>query len=70
MESLVERVKILLVEGENVELGARTSKHILMFEFDYLSKLYSLYICITIIVYLYMLGIVLVFTLVLIQESY
>jgi len=40
----VERVEILLGEGGNVELGARTSKHILVFVFGYLSKLYSLYI--------------------------
>ena len=30
-------VEILLCEGRDVELGARTSKHILVFEFDPLS---------------------------------
>ena len=34
-------VKILLSEGGDVELGARTSKHILLFAFDLLS-VYSL----------------------------
>jgi len=57
-------------EGGDVELGVRTSKHILVFAFGSLSKLYSFYTCISIIVHLYMLGVVLVFTLVLIQESY
>jgi len=32
-----ELVKILLCEGEDVELGARTSKYILVFVFDPLS---------------------------------
>ena len=37
-------VKILLCEGGDVELGARTSKHILVFAFDPLSlTLYVLY---------------------------
>jgi len=36
----VEIVKILLGEGGDVELGARTSKYILMFAFGYLSQLY------------------------------
>ena len=35
-------VKILLCEGEDVELGARTSKHILVFVFDLLSLTLSL----------------------------
>ena len=37
-----ELVKILLCEGEDVELGARTSKRILMFAFDLLSLTLSL----------------------------
>jgi len=32
-----ELVKILLCEGRDVELGARTSKHIIVFAFDPLS---------------------------------
>jgi len=41
----VESVGILLGEGGNVDLGARISKHILMFVFGYLSlNSYSLYI--------------------------
>ena len=35
-------VEILLCEGEDVELGARTSKHILVFVFDPLSLTLSL----------------------------
>ena len=35
-------VKILLCEGGDVELGARTSKHILVFAFDPLSLTLSL----------------------------
>ena len=58
-------------EGRDVKLGARTLKHILVFAFGYLSINSTLFIsCIAIIVHLYMFGIVLVFTLVLIQESY
>jgi len=57
-------------EGGDVELGARTSKYILVFVFDYLSKLYFFISYIAIVVHLYMRGIVLVFTLVLIQASY
>ena len=37
-----ELVKILLCEGGDVELGARTSKHILVFAFDPLSLTLSL----------------------------
>ena len=39
-------VKILLCEGGDVELGARTSKHILVFAFDPLSLTLSLILCI------------------------
>ena len=67
----MERVEILLGEGGDVKLGARTSKHILVFVFGYLSLNSTLFIsCIVIIIHLYMFGIVLVFTLILIRESY
>ena len=39
-------VEILLCEGGDVELGARTSKHILVFAFDPLSLTLSLTLCI------------------------
>ena len=39
-------VEILLCEGGDVELGARTSKHILVFAFDLLSLTLSLTLCI------------------------
>ena len=65
----MERVETLLGEGGDVELGARTSKHILVF--DYLSLNSTLFItCIATIVYLYMLDIICVLILVIIQESY
>ena len=38
----IELVEILLCEGENVELGARTSKQILAFAFDPLTLTLSL----------------------------
>jgi len=58
-------------EGGDVELGARTSKHIFVFAFSYLSLNSTLFIsCIITAVYLYILDIVYVLTLVLIQESY
>ena len=37
-----ELVEILLCEGRDVELGARTSKHIVVFAFDPLSLTHSL----------------------------
>ena len=40
-----ELVEILLCEGGNVELGARTSKHILVLAFDPLSLTLSLLYC-------------------------
>ena len=43
MDAIVE---ILLCEGRDVELGARTSKHILVFAFDPLSLTFSLILCI------------------------
>ena len=52
-------VKILLCGGGDVELGARTSKHILVFAFDPLSLTLSLTLCIVHIVHIiYMLGLV------------
>ena len=54
-----------------LELGDRTSKYILVFAFGSLSWNSTLFISyIAIIFHLYMLGIILLFTLVLIQESY
>ena len=38
-------VEILLCEGGDVELGARTSKHILVFAFDPLSLTLSFILC-------------------------
>ena len=53
-------------EGGDVEFGARTSKHIFVFVFDYLSNLLSFISCITLIyLFIYMLDIVIVHTLVL-----
>ena len=54
-----ELVEILLCEGGDVELGVRTSKHILVFAFDPLSLTLSL-ICLALhhIHILYMLGII------------
>ena len=59
-----------LGEVGNIELGARTSKHILILRLA-ISLNSTLFIsCIAIIVHLYMLDIAIVHTLVLIQESY
>ena len=45
-ESCVDKlVEILLREGGDVELGARTSKHIIVFAFDPLSLTLSLLYC-------------------------
>ena len=44
-----ELVKILLCEGGDVELGARTSKHIFVFTFDSLSLTLSLILCLVLI---------------------
>ena len=44
-----EIVEILLCEGGDVELCARTSKHILVFAFDLLSLTLSLILCLTLI---------------------
>ena len=41
----VSGLEILLGEGGDVELGARTSKQILLFAFDPLTLTLSLYIC-------------------------
>ena len=54
-----ELVEILLCEGRDVELGARTSKHIFVFAFDPLSLTLSLTLCIVHIVHIiYMLGLI------------
>ena len=39
-----ELVEILLCEGEDVEMGARTSKHIFVFAFDPLSLSLSYFV--------------------------
>ena len=44
-----ELVEILLCEGGDVELGARTSKHIFVFAFDPLSLTLSLILCLVLI---------------------
>jgi len=65
VQSLAEIVKILLGEDRDVELGARTSKHILVFAFGSLNS--SRFISyIATIVYLYMLDKVCVLILVII----
>ena len=52
-------VKILLCEDGDVELGARTSKHIFVFAFDPHSLTLSLILCIVHIVHIiYMLGLI------------
>ena len=54
-------VEILLCEGGAIELGARTSKHILVFAFDPLSLSLSLILCLAsfhIVHIIYMLGFV------------
>ena len=42
-------VEVLLCEGRDVELGARTSKHIFVFAFDPLSLTLSLILCLALI---------------------
>ena len=44
-----ELVEILLYEGGDVELGAGTSKHILVFVFDPLSLTLSIILCLALI---------------------
>ena len=52
-------VEILLCEGGDVELGARTSKDIFVFAFDPLSLTLSLTLCIVHIVHIiFMLGLI------------
>ena len=56
-----ELIKILLCECGDVELGARTSKHILVFVFDLLSLTLSLILYLAsfiLLIHTYMLGIV------------
>ena len=60
--SVDDIVEILLFEGGDVELGARTSKHILVFVFDPLSLTLSLLYCtfhhFILFIHTYMFGIV------------
>ena len=42
-------VKILLGEGGDVKLGVRTSKHIFVFVFGFLSQFYSCYLLLLLI---------------------
>ena len=64
MEFLSEDSENPSSEGGDVKLGARTSKHIFVFVFGYLSQLYFVIIpCIVIIAYSYVLDIFYVFTL-------
>ena len=56
-----ELVEILLCEGGDIELGARISKHILVFAFDPLSLTLSLILYLAsfiLLIHTYMLGIV------------
>ena len=56
-----ELVEILPCEGGDVELGARTSKHVFVFAFDPLSLTFSLILCLAsfhIVHIIYMLGFV------------
>ena len=51
-------VEILLCEGGDVGLGARTSKHIFVFAFDLLSLTLSLSLTLCIVHIIYMLGLI------------
>ena len=54
-----ELVEILLCEGEDIELGARTSKYILVFAFDPLFLTLSYIVqCILLPYHIYMLGLI------------
>ena len=68
----MEIIEILLGEGGDVELGARTLKHILVLAFAISLSLNSTLVIsyIEIIVHTYMLDIVYMLTLILYQESY
>ena len=65
-------MKILLCEGGDVELGARTSKHIFVFAFDPLSLTLSLLYCTLhhIVHIIYMLGLIVCHTCVELRELY
>ena len=69
-----ELVEILLCEGGDVELCARTSKHIRVFAFDRLTLTLSLYFCalhhFILIIHNYMLGLFVCASLVLNHESF
>ena len=77
-ESCVDKVsglEILLGEGGDVELGARTSKHILLFAFDplTLNSLSLFYLCLASFIlsyHNYMLGLFVCASLVLNHESF
>ena len=63
-------VEILLCEGGDVELGARTSKHIFVFAFDPLSLTLSLYLALIHIAHIIYAWYCLCVILVLNQESF
>ena len=74
-ESCVDKlVKILLCEGGDVELGARTLKHISVFAFDPLSLTLSLLYCalhhFILIIHILLLGLFVCASLVLNYESF
>ena len=74
-ESCVDKlVEILLCEGGDVELGARTSKQILVFAFDPLTLTLSLLYCalhhFILLVHIYMLGLFVCASLVFNHESF
>ena len=59
---LASGLEILLCEGGDVELGARTSEHIFVFAFDPLTLTLSLYFCtlhlFILLIHTYLLGLV------------
>ena len=69
----VSGLEILLGEGGDVELGARTSKQILLFALDPLTLTLSLYCALhhfILIIHIYMLGLFVCASLVLNHESF
>ena len=67
----VSGLEILLGEGGTVELGARTSKHILLFVFDPLTlNSLSLYLCIALLYHIIYMLVCLCASLVLNHESF
>ena len=64
-------VEILLCKGRDVELGARTSKHIFVFAFDPLSLTLSLILYLAsfiLFIYTYMLGIACVYAILVLAQ--